>query len=177
MAIGTTAFRPALFSCADPSRSLAPAAKEWPRHELSRAHAFSAKRSARLVSILAHFGDFRVKGRIFGMTFCRARFVFIHIVGSTFLFNIFFMTQSPFSTTKSPFGSCQNGALCQSTVQNQPPEAIFHPWPESQMFVPSCRQNSLTSSVGWARLREGGRLMRRHDGTPQRHPLAYRPTL
>ena len=48
----------------------------------------SDKTSARLRSITKHLMHFCVKRRIFGMTICRVRFVFIHIVGSTFIFNI-----------------------------------------------------------------------------------------
>ena len=58
-------------------------------------HACSDKTSARLLSGTAKRVHFYAKRHIFGMTFCRVRFVFIHIVGSTFIFNIF-MGQSSF---------------------------------------------------------------------------------
>jgi hypothetical protein len=78
-----------------------PAPKEMLGSELSRACAFRSIKSPGLLSILSQRTHFLAKGRIFGTTFCRVRFVFIYIVGSIAIFNIF-LRQPPLGTFKTP---------------------------------------------------------------------------
>jgi hypothetical protein len=70
--------------------------------------AFSAKKPDRLLSIIEQLMHFRVKSRIYGCTFCRYPFVFIHIAGSIFIFNI--------SKAQLPVSGLEKGILSAAPV-------------------------------------------------------------
>jgi hypothetical protein len=58
------------------------------RRDLSRNLCISVKQSAQLLSIIAQLVDFRVKPVFFTGHFVIVAFVFMHIAGSIFIFNI-----------------------------------------------------------------------------------------
>ena len=82
-------------------------------------YAISANKPDRLLSIIAQLVNSRVKSRIYRCTFCRSLFVFMHIAGSIFIFNIS-KGQRPVSDLDQRVNDpLQWGALRKSAIDNR----------------------------------------------------------
>jgi len=99
-------------------------------------YAFSAQKPDRFLQTLAQWVHFRAKTVFFARHFVVVSCVFIHIAGSTFIFNISKGKRPVSELEKDISDPPQWGVLGKSTIENQPQAGIFHRLHVKHFVVP-----------------------------------------